>query len=1506
MNPEQFKRVEELVDGLMQLPAARWGEELGQRCPDDLEVRQEAERLLRGIEELSGSTTPGFFRRLGNEAILTDRATDDMLVGSSIGPYRILEKLGAGGFGSVYKAEQRQPVQRIVALKIIKLGRDTREVIARFNSERQALARMDHPNIAKVLDAGSTDAGKPYFVMEYVGGLPITRFADANKLSIKDRLRLFKQVCEAITHAHQKAVIHRDIKASNVLAFIHDGKPQVKVIDFGIAKALTGDRLTDLTFNTSQGMMIGTYESMSPEQAEGSPDIDTRTDVYSLGVLLYELLTGAPPFDRQMLANATHDEVCRIIRDVEPPKPSAKMSNMGEERLRLAGLSGSEANSLAMELSRELEWIPLKAMRKERDRRYSSPREMAQDIQNYLDHRPLIAGPESRIYRWKKSLRRNSRLVAAIASVMFVLLLGTIGTTIQSIRAKHAERTARDSETRAIDAEKSALRLADDNGRLAREKSAALENANHLLGLAFLEKARRLDADKDNFTSAMTAAFAIDFDEEPSEVAASPAAALLRAHTQDWRDARDLAAMRGTTRLLWRSPAGIHHGGPIRSVAFNHDGTLLASASEDETIRVWDLASGKPRYCFDGYSGEISSVSFSPDGKTLAADLGAKAHIVRFWDIATGKQLPTLLSHPGVIQSVAYSHDGNLVATGSQDGSLRVWNAANGKLIYTMPHAGQIVSISFSPDGKTLATSSSDTTIRLWNLSTGGSSGTLEATGNEVHAVSFSPDGKTIASAMQDCTVCLWDVATKRLFRTFQGHTGPVTSACFSSDGNTLASGSDDKTVRVWDVAAGQPIQTFAGHTDAVTCVSFSPDGKLVASGSRDNRLRLWDLDKAKSLQSFQGLDDAVTSVSFSPDGTTVASASRDNTICLWDAATGKPRPLLRGNPPASARDPRPIVRVVFSPDGKTLATAASNGPVVTLWNLATGQSSQRFDAGESTSSESSVSFSPDGRMVAAGWKGNTICIWDLVTGKPLQLLKGHTDQVAGVCFSPDGKMLASASDDKTVRLWNLATGKSIQTFTDHTREVTCVAFSPDGTMLATGSKDDTIRLWDVASGKSLRPLQGHSLAVSAVNFSPDGQTLASASDDCTLRLWDVATGKALQTLRGSPERVTSVSFNRDGTRLACGCVDSTVSVWEIASDKPRLTLNGHTDRIPSVIFSPDGATLASASYDRTARLWDAKTGESLHELKGHSDQVYCVSFSPNGNMLATGSNDRTVRLWNAKTGTELTKDPLTGPDGAILSVAFSRDGALLAAGSRDPMIHLWDTATGKVAMTLPGHTDAVYCVAFSPDGRLLASGSRDRSVNLWEIPSGKLLRRLTEHTDRVAGLSFSPDGKMLASGSYDKTICIWDVSTGQILQRFEAATGKDSRNWITCVCFSPTDRILASGATDGIVRLWDPVTAQQLQAVRASDAGVFSLSFSPDGNTLATGSNDNSIHLWNVQPDRPLRQYLQVYEFDGLDLKPLPSVNLYGGVGFCAQTLGTLHRQESTVLPTPNQGTEK
>jgi eukaryotic-like serine/threonine-protein kinase len=460
---ESLDRLESLFAAAMPKPPAERAAFLDQACGDDPELRRRVDDLLRA-QDAAGSflAVPD----PGTQATLAGSAFERP--GAQIGHYKLLQQIGEGGFGVVFMAEQTRPVRRKVALKVIKPGMDTRQVIARFEAERQALAMMDHPNIARVLDAGTTESGRPYFVMELVRGAPITTYCDENNLPIRERLILFATVCQAIQHAHTKGIIHRDIKPSNVLVTRQDGQPRVKVIDFGVAKAM-GQQLTEKTLFTEFAQMIGTPLYMSPEQAElSSVDIDTRSDVYSLGVLLYELLTGTTPVDKEHLKKAAFDEIRRIIRDEDPPKPSTRISTAAAAPT-IAAHRQSEPARLTKLFRGELDWIVMRALEKDRNRRYETANGFAMDLQRYLADEPVLACPPSAMYRVKKFARRN-KVPAFVASLLLaVLMIGIVGTTWGMFRATIAEAKA------AHEAGEKSAALSEKEVALADAKASARE-----------------------------------------------------------------------------------------------------------------------------------------------------------------------------------------------------------------------------------------------------------------------------------------------------------------------------------------------------------------------------------------------------------------------------------------------------------------------------------------------------------------------------------------------------------------------------------------------------------------------------------------------------------------------------------------------------------------------------------------------------------------------------------------------------------------------------------------------------------------------------------------------------------------------------------------------------------------------------------------------------------------------------------------------------------------------
>jgi WD40 repeat protein/serine/threonine protein kinase len=1033
--------------------------------------------------------------------------------GSRVGPYLLREMLGEGGMGVVYLAEQESPIKRQVALKVIRPGMDSKQVMARFETERQALAMLDHPNIARVFDAGATEAGRPYFAMEYVKGIPITAYCDRYKLDTPQRLRLFIPLCRAIQHAHQKGIVHRDIKPSNVLVTLRDEKPTPKIIDFGVAKALH-QHLTERTLVTEQGQFLGTPEYMSPEQADvTSLDVDTRTDIYSLGVLLYELLTGCTPFDPQDLRSRGYAEMQRIICEQDPVKPSTRLTTLGGKLADIAQQRSATAEQLRKSVRGDLDWIVMKALEKDRMRRYETADGLARDIEHHLNNEPVTARPPSTLYRFGKLVRRNKGVFAAVAVVAAVLVIGIAVSTWQAVRATQAER------------EQSRLR---EDAVAAQEKEAGLRQQAQAKELATRQLAYASDM------SMAQQALAMDD--------LGRARRLLEAH----RPAGGEVDLRGWEwRYLWQECRNealgelCRYPGPVCSIAYSPNGNILAVSGHPigrGFVEVWDVHARWRTATLQAKEGGL--VAFSPRGDLLASTAGKQ---IRLWRTGTW-DLVAQLTLADLVAFLRFSPDGSRLAGVSVPDEITVWEVDQWTVVRQIRGVrvmGWQGVLDFAPDGKALVIGAADHHLQVIDLASGNTCVDIpEAHPDPITSVAWSRNTSVIASGCgySGGPIRLWEAASGQPLGTLEGHTAWICQLVFSADGRRLYSSSGDQTIRIWDVEQRQCLATLRGSTDELYGLSLSPDGTTLASGNKDGVVAFWstlprpeeeqprvipsggfvgpafapggrvlaapragtvslfDLATSKEIEQLPALGTDVSTVNYSPDGTLLVSSSRGGKIRVWSCAE---RRLLR-----ELGDPNtPIYWVGFRADGTRLLTVDETGKAI-WWDTLTWQAVRTF--GVDMESVSVRAVSPDGRLLVSGTAAGAVRWLNGETGGTLATTStAHRARVAGIAFSQDGTRVASVAEDGTLALWDSSSFQSIDAFKGHMLGAHGVAFSPDGRRFATGGGNrEVVKVWDVSSHRELITLPGQGSMFRFVAFSPDDRWLAACNMKGELHLW--------------------------------------------------------------------------------------------------------------------------------------------------------------------------------------------------------------------------------------------------------------------------------------------------------------------------------------------------------------------------------------------------------------------
>jgi serine/threonine protein kinase/WD40 repeat protein len=1188
---------------------------LDQACGDNAALRSEVAGLLRALEKAGHFMSHPAFKPLDGK----DDDTISERPGTVIGPYKLMERIGEGGMGLVFVAEQQQPVRRKVALKVIKPGMDTREVIARFEAERQALALMDHPNIAHVLDAGSTPSDRPYFVMELVRGVPITEFCDANRLTLRERLKLFIDVCNAVQHAHQKGLIHRDLKASNIMITLHDGTPVVKVIDFGVAKAI-GQQLTEKTIYTRFTEMIGTPLYMSPEQAEMSGlDIDTRSDIYSLGVLLYELLTGTTPFDTERLRTAAFDEMRRIIREEEPPRPSKRISTLAslecggstplssrssadsaldrpdaenresrcaakesgvkpahstnsaakpahcKDLKTIAAQRRTEPRKLSQLFRGELDWIVMKALEKDRKMRYETASAFAADVLRYLHDERVLACPPTLAYQVRKFVRRNRKPVAAASLLLLALVVGVVGTTWQMTRAT-AARAVAVNEAKQKEA---ALRAAQDSERDAKEQLFAA-----LLNQAQARRFSRQMGQRLDSLAALAKAAEIGASERLRDEAIAAMALPDVRRVPGWRSNTP-----GTTVVAYGADYRIYARADTQGII------SIRTIPDDQEIQ--HIASGRILATYLQH--------FSPDDRFFVC-LG-EGYTLHAWRVADAQR--ALRDELSGCRSYAFSPDGRQLVVG-QDKSVVCFNLATGQESIRWALSATAHSLAFDPAcGKLAVGYLASNVVSVYDAAIGALLADLPVGAMSNQVVAWHPDGERLAVAGSAPRIEIWNVAAKRKLATLEGHVQDVPELTFHPEGSLLASHSWDGTLRLWDAATGRPLLQLPLAAGALS--RFSGDGRWlggIPSGERTELLEVTPSREYRTIVSSAGVGQhTLGNCDVSPDGRLLAVGT-DHGARLWDLRSGRELAglptgtnfcffhLVRRSGDDTADPTTPPVE---------LLTAGSRG--LLRWPITSEAGQSRRAATDSTSSR-------DDRQHGETVPWNTVAVgselneWPRAADGPpgQRLLIGPPEVLSPrarfwFALPAGGGTLGVVTEEGGAgEILDLVSGKVRQELGVHAAGGEVWALSGDGRWAANcGWQSDRVRLWNADTGEMV-----HEWVVgkpARVCFTPDSRALIISRGD-EFSFWDVETFQPIRRLRRDVAQYPGlVAFSPDGELMALEMAPGTMHLMETATGRTVAKLEDpHGDRATWQSFTPDGTQLVVvAKYSRAMHVWDLR-----------------------------------------------------------------------------------------------------------------------------------------------------------------------------------------------------------------------------------------------------------------------------------------------------------------------------
>jgi WD40 repeat protein/serine/threonine protein kinase len=986
--------------------------------------------------------------------------------------YELIKEVGRGGMGVVFKARHVR-LNRIVALKLIRGGAlANSDELQRFDKEAEAAAQLQHPNIVALYDHDPNHQ-PPFLSMEFIGGTSLSERVSLGPLSGRRAAEYLELTARAVHYAHTRGIVHRDLKPANVLL---DENDQPKVTDFGLAKLMEAN-----SDQTRTGAVLGTPSYMSPEQAAGSKDINPASDIYSLGAILYELITGKPPF-----CGETPLKTLNLVAEQDPIAP------------RLLNPS----------VDRDLETICLKCLEKAPSRRYPSAEALADDLHRYLQGEPITGRRVSLVGRGIKWVRRNpawSILSSlSIVSVTAFLFFSWYETYVATDLREQAEK-ANDLAAVRLETMRHLLYLSEMRQALQTLRRADLDGVTRILNEHWQPKEGLTDLRdwewyflKDrsqarlNFGSHAGQAFAVAYQPDGKELASAGGKLSKPGEIKVW-DVR--------TGKLLQTLSG--HANAITALAYHPDKRLLASSSHDQTIKLWNLDTGMEVVTLRGHTHTVAQVAFSPKGDRLAS--ASHDLTVRVWDYGQYSSDPAasmrvFKGHDKPVTSVAFHPDGQLLASGSRDRTVKLWNLATEQLERNLiGHEGEVASVVFSANGKILVSGGGQGNQRgevlFWDPDTAKIRDRRHGLSDRILHVAISRDGK-VAAAGSDGILRIWDQAASSEALSFRADPQSISGVAFAPDGHSLATAGFRGRVSLWNSSAGSETLTLAAP-GAMKTVAFNPRGPfLAAAGTPRGEVLVWNLDHPEQPIVFPGHQKGVLCVSFSPDGNFLASGGEDPIVRIVDFQhPGKEPVLLQGHT-------NRIHALAYSPDGQLIASAGE-GETILLHDPITGKLMQTLKG--HTNGILCLAFSPDGRWLASGgWdKDSPVRLWDLQNDKQHEL-HGHTGLINAVAFSPHGLYLASASNDKSIRVWEVASRELSFKLEGSPGPVQSIAYHPRGRRLVSIGQDRMIRIWDIVTRQEILEFEEHVGTLRSVAFSPDGRSLAGAGNG-VVRVWQAS-----------------------------------------------------------------------------------------------------------------------------------------------------------------------------------------------------------------------------------------------------------------------------------------------------------------------------------------------------------------------------------------------------------------